>query len=280
MRNSVARKLTVLLLTITLLFSAQVAWAARVPDVDSTQKIVDLADLLTDSEESDLAAEIVAATAASGMDFVFFSYSDNSVTDLQQYAEDFYDFNGYGIGSEYDGVLMYINMGTRDVDMIVCGRPNAVFTASVQNSVMNEVIPHLSEGDFYAGASLFVQETAGYMLRADAATVDQNYAELERQLDRQGKMPVGQALLFSFLIAAAIIGILALRQRSSMKSAPALQTYFSAEGMRLTLSRDTFLSTHTTKTPIPKNTSSGGSSGGAHRSSSGKTFSGGGGRKF
>ena len=278
--KQLTRRLSVLLLVLMVLSSSVAVWAA-IPDVEVSQKVVDLADMLTDDDEADISAQIVLATAATDIDYVIFIYNDDSIKNLQQYAEDFYDINGYGIGPEYDGVLMYINMGTRDVDMIVCGRPNAIFTPSVQDRVMDVVIPYLSNGDYLTACHTFVADTMERVFDSDTATVDRDYAALERQLDAEERgMTVGSAFGISLLIALGFTGIQALRQKSSMKSAPGVGTYYGAEGLKMTLERDTFVNTVTTKTPIPKDTGSSGGSGGAHRSSSGKTFSGGGGRKF
>ena len=40
---------------------------------------------------------------------------DPNISSAMEAADDFFDYNGYGLGDDRSGVLLYINMSTRDV---------------------------------------------------------------------------------------------------------------------------------------------------------------------
>ena len=68
-------------------------------------RVIDDADLFTDEEEVMLRSRISDATAAQAVDVVVVTVPSTGDIQHMDYADDYYDYHGYGVGSEHDGFL-------------------------------------------------------------------------------------------------------------------------------------------------------------------------------
>ena len=78
---------------------------------DERSRIVDLADILTDAEENEIAQKLALYKAKTNKDIVV--VTDVSDYDLgpEKYRDYFYECNGYGIGDEYEGICLFVIAG-------------------------------------------------------------------------------------------------------------------------------------------------------------------------
>lgn len=73
-------------------------------------RVVDFADILSDETEAAIKKRIAEISAETGKDIVIVTdVSDYGLGD-DIYAADFYDYNGYGIGQEHEGILLFLNL--------------------------------------------------------------------------------------------------------------------------------------------------------------------------
>ena len=90
---------------------------------ENLKHVVDDADILTDSEEAELTRMIADVIERTGYDLVI--YTDVTNYGLgpedEKCAIDFYRFNGYGLGPEQSGLIIYVNMDKRDRYFSVVG---------------------------------------------------------------------------------------------------------------------------------------------------------------
>ena len=70
--------------------------------------MVDNADLLTADEETSLLARLEAFTEKHEMEIAVVTVSDLEGKTVEEYGDDFYDYNGYGYGEDDDGLLLLI----------------------------------------------------------------------------------------------------------------------------------------------------------------------------
>ena len=84
-------------------------------------RVVDMADLLSDSEESSLLFKLDEISERQQFDVVVVTVGSLDGKTPTAYADDFYDYNGYGFGAEYDGVLLLVSMEERDWRISTCG---------------------------------------------------------------------------------------------------------------------------------------------------------------
>jgi len=100
------KRAKILLISMLLcLLAAVPAWA---------QRVYDQADLFSAQEEETLEGAIQTLTGRMNMDFVLLTTNYKEGKSQAAYADDFYDYNGFGFGSERDGMLFMIDMQDRD----------------------------------------------------------------------------------------------------------------------------------------------------------------------
>lgn len=73
-------------------------------------RIVDYAHILSEEAKAAMAARIAEITALTGKDIVIVTDVSNYSLGDDIYAADFYDYNGYGIGQEHEGILLFLNL--------------------------------------------------------------------------------------------------------------------------------------------------------------------------
>ena len=77
-------------------------------------RVVDEADIFTDEEEALMCRLIAQYTEETQHDIVIFTDTTDYGLGHAVYAADFYDFNGYGIGEENEGMCLLICMDPSD----------------------------------------------------------------------------------------------------------------------------------------------------------------------
>ena len=81
--------------------------------VENTVKVIDDAELLTNEEETKLYKQVQKYIEKYNMDMVIVTINHNNKASSMEYADDFYDYNNYGIGDDKSGVLFLIDMQKR-----------------------------------------------------------------------------------------------------------------------------------------------------------------------
>ena len=71
------------------------------------------------------------------------------------YADDTYDYNGYGYGNNRDGLLLLISMEDRDWYISTTGYGITAFTDAGIQYIGNKIKEHLSDGDYDAAFNSF-----------------------------------------------------------------------------------------------------------------------------
>ncbi len=227
--------------------------------------VSDYADMLTDAEESELAQRLEYIRNTYAADTAIVTVPTLDGKSAESYADDFYDYNGYGIGQDDSGILLLISREPRNYHMTTMGRCFDIFNDAAIDYMCSNVEAQLRNDNYYEACMRFAE---------DCESVLSDYENGERFEE-----PKSVGMLFIMLGIALVLAItITAAAKSSMKNArPGVNADLYAEGRKVNLigSRDVFLYSDVTKTPIPKQQSGGGSTG--HISSSGRMHGGGGG---
>ncbi len=231
----------------------------------ANSRVIDEADLLTSEETRKLddIAENLANTY--GIDAVIVTVRDLGGKSLQAYADDFFDYNGCGMGDDDSGVLLLISMAERDWYVSTHAQGTEAVTYDDIGDLEEEMVPYLSDGDYYGGFAAYLQ-----FLESEF----DYYRTYESGITFKG---FAVRLVIALVIGAVIALIALLVMRSCMNTAKPQQGashYMKKDTYELYRCHDIFLYSRTTKTA--KAQSSG--SGGTHRSSSGRSHGGRGGK--
>ncbi|MBQ7415790.1 MAG: TPM domain-containing protein [Oscillospiraceae bacterium] len=245
------KKLIVLLVSCLLTVSLAVTAAAA----GGSPKIVDNANLLTSYEETSLEEKAEALVEKYEMDVVILTVKSTNAEDITAYADDYFDYYGYGIGSDYSGVLLVLSMAEREWAISTCGETIDALSDYAQDQIMDEVTPMLGSEDYYEAFSTYLD------------LLDEELAASTQELN------IFQRIIISLVIGAIAGGITILVMRSKMKTVrrqSAAVDYVKQGSYYLRDQRDIYLYSRTSR--VRKQSSSGGTS--THRSSSGRSHGG------
>lgn len=234
---------------------------ASAQNTDRTLSLVeDYADLMTDAEEEILLTKLNEFCDNYNMEIAVVTITDLKGRTMQSYADDFYDYNGYGIGENNDGLLALYKdgeEGDREIYITTCGNAINEFSDSDIDYLLDVMIDYLSDG-YYADAFIAFADEAEDIVKVSVSVI---WIPLS--------LAIGIGAVFFILKTMA-------SANNSVYSKADARDYVRKGSMVVTESYDKFLFNNVNRVPIPKNTSSGSST---HTSSSGTTH-GGGGKSF
>ncbi len=220
--------------------------------------VIDKADLLTDAEETELEAKLTEMNSRLGCDIVVLTES-NIDTDAMSYADDYFDYNGF----RADGVLLLVDMGSREWYISTCGVCVDGLDGDGLDYISENIVDDLQDEDYVKCFNTFLD-------RSDEVI----------SLIRDGKSFKAPFEFFTTLIICLVIGfvialIITLIMRGKLKSVRSkseASDYVRNGSLNITVARDIFLYRRVTRTQKAESSSS------SHTSSSGRSHGGTGGR--
>lgn len=258
--------------------------ALRTPKVNENEKIYDFANLLTDEEELSLYLDITNFINTHNLDMVVVTIDENNKYSSMVYADDFYDYNYFGKGKTYDGLLMLIDMDNREVWISTTGQAILIYDDYRIDNMLDYIQPNLTNENYNRAVENFIEYSSKYASEGTPSSNKLYY------IDENGKMQKKQsaiyvealqsAAIFSMIITGIFI-IIGVCIHKNVKKAKQANYYLDKNSVNITGKEDNFINSHTTKTYDPPSSSSSSSGGGSssHSSSSGSSH-GGGGRSF
>lgn len=237
---------------------------------DTSLKVYDYAQVLTSEEEANLKRSVDLYIANHNMDMALVTVKYHTKKDTMNYADDFYDYNGFGIGSNYDGVIFVIDFtfGYTDIWMSTTGKAINVYTDARIDSILDSVAAKKNNG-YYEMFNAFVEKSNYYA--KEGIPVYNNYEDNDN-------INWINIIVMSIIVPSLIILILVLKNKM-VKASTTAGEYLLRNSIIINKRNDRFITTHTTSVRINDSSSSGssGRSGSStHRSSSGRSHGGGG----
>ena len=235
--------------------------------------VFDDADLLTDAEEIELDAKYDEISNRHKMEVVVAMFETIGYYSPMEYADDFYDYNGYGYGANNDGLVLIVVMDTSDWYISTCGEAITAFTDAGIDYIGEQIVPYLSDGDYYTAFDKFADLCDEFMTQAETGD-PYDIHNLPK-----GPFSAGQAVLISIVVGIIIAFIYTGKLKGQLKTVRKnneASNYVKDGGVNVTTATDLFLYRTVNRTERESNSSRGGSS--THRSSSGTTHGGGGGK--
>ena len=124
------------------------------------RRVADEADLFTDAEESELTRLINEIRDKYGYDLVIYTDKTNYGLgpDDEQCAIDFYRFNGYGLGREQSGMIIYVNMDPDDQYFSVVGTGDVEQrTYEYNETIRDQMRPEMSAKNYYDAMKIGIE---------------------------------------------------------------------------------------------------------------------------
>ncbi|MBR4461535.1 MAG: TPM domain-containing protein [Erysipelotrichaceae bacterium] len=252
-------------------------YQTNVPQVSNDVKIYDAAGLLTDSERNDLQIRLKKISEEQNMDVVVVTADATDGMWINDYADDFYDYNGY----KDNGLLLLIVMDDSSWYVSTKGKGIDYFTDYGIDLIIDEMMGDLSKGHFYEAFNTFADQTEYYIKEAkNGHIIDINTDPVPKKKKEFGALNVGISTFVAAL--SSLFSSLFLRgQMKSTKRQRFANSYLVDNSFHLNGYSDYLVDRKISRhyNP-PQQTQSGGSSGGGsitHTSSSGSSHGGHGG---
>ena len=289
-----------LLICTFLVMGSMAVWADQTGAVSGQTRVFDQAGLFSETEIIQLEEKIAQCRKSTKMDVVIVSAYADGERSAEEYADDYYDYGGFGVGKKASGVLLLYYMDGPGQPGGECyisttGTMINMLTDERIESILDDVYGDLGNRDFAGAAEHFLEDVKAYVkegVESGQYTYDRDTGEIVRYHSIR---------LYEVAIAVVIAGILAgsvcldIKKRYAMKQSSrevsnSLQAYRADCAFHFSVAGDKMVNKYVRSVPIPRNTSSGsggrGHSGSSsagrstiHTSSSGRSH-GGGGRRF
>ncbi len=275
MKNT--KKISILLLTFMLAtIFAMPVFATDMPLVN------DEAGLFTSDELENLQARAQEVSDTWEQDVAILTV--NSVPSdktAMTYAEEYIVEYNFGYGDTESVILFFIDMGERDWRIVTSGDSIYTFTDYGQEVIADQMLSYLSDGDYYEAFSAYYNAAESY-LEQDAtgdAYDSHNMSGSSYDYDTYNSgfdlERLGIGLIIGVIGAGALCAVFYFQLRS-VAPAHNANNYISRK-LDLSIRKDRYLYSNTTKTEIPKSNGGGGGSS-THTGAGGRTFGGSGGK--
>ena len=248
--------------------------ASEIPSERQKPLLVDEAGLLSEEESSTLINKLEEISQRQKNEVAVVTVNSLEGKTAEAYADDYYDYNGYGYGENDDGLLLLVSMGEREWAVTTYGYCHTVaFTDAGLDYISSEFRRKLSSGEYAKAFDCFAGLCDDFLTQA---ATGEPY-----DVDNMPKGKVSPFWLYTDLVVAFFIsfGIVKGKSRNlkSVKKQESAKAYERGGSLSLRRSTDSFVNRIVTQKTIrnEKNSSSGSSGGSSsHISSSGRSHGG------
>lgn len=233
------------------------------------KRLVDGADLLIPDEEAKLAKTLDEISERLGCDIVIVTANTLGSKSPMEYADDYYDYNGYA----ESGALLLVSMEDRDWYISTKGECIQAITDAGREYMSKRFLNDLSAGRYYTAFNTFATSCDEFITQERRGNIyDTGNIPKSRKLDSNW-------ILYAIVAGVVIAFIVTGSMKSQLKSVyfRSAANYVRHDSLKLTRANDIFLYSHIDRTKKADERSSGGGSR-THTSSSGSTHGGGGGK--
>ena len=237
-------------------------------------RLVDDADIIPELAESALLKKLDRISEEYQIDVVIFTCYSLGDRSPQAYADDYYDYNGYGAGAGDDGAILVLAMDKRKYAVSTHGYALTALTDAGLKNIRDNFLPEFKKGDYYEGFNIFADMSSEYIKSArNGHIMDVNDFKVKKPFPLVSNIFISLGIGFVIGLAATSAMASQLKSVAMQKSAV---NYVKRGSLNVTNSSELFLYANVNKEYIEPSSSSGGSSGGSssHTSSSGRSHGG------
>ena len=236
--------------------------------------LVDDADILSDSEESELLEKLTNISQDIDCEIAIVTVNSLEGKTAEAFADDYYDYNGYGAGAGDDGAILVLAMDNRKYAVSTYGYAHKALTDAGLKNIRDNFLPEFKKGDYYEGFNIFADMSSEYIKSArNGHIMDVNDFKVKKPFPLVSNIFISLGIGFVIGLAATSAMASQLKSVAMQKSAV---NYVKRGSLNVTNSSELFLYANVNKEYIEPSSSSGGSSGGSssHTSSSGRSHGG------
>lgn len=205
---------------------------------------------------------------------------------IREYADDFYDYGGFGMGPDFSGMLLLLDMNNRVIWLSGSGVIREYINDTREEDILDRAYTHLTLNDYSQGMTAALERVEYYMNKGRAEGTFLYDEVTGQRLSGLHNALTGTEMLVACAASAAVAFIVYMIIHGSYNLKGSTYSYDIGQNAAVTLTKDdeSYLRQYVTRAPRSASNHGSGSgrrSGGSgvHRSSSGRSHSGGG-RRF
>ena len=243
-KADILRKLMLLVMSVSLM---SVFLGFSVSSAAGKKSVIDDAGLIKASDEKELDKKI-KNIQKDKFDVVILTVKSLDGKSAQDYADDYYDNNDYGLDNEKSGVLFLVSKGDRKYHISTKGAGIKAFTDYGIGRIKEEIKPYLSDGDYFDACDEFLNITKDFVKAYKDGTPYDTDNPYNEEIDYVILEVI--ALVIAFVIALISVGIMRLRMNTAKPKGTAME-YIKKGSFKLTSEKDIFMYSTVTKTAKP-----------------------------
>ena len=250
---------------------------AALAEAGNYKLVIDEAGLMPVEMAAALDAKAWQVSLANNLEIAILVVNGTGSEDIVTFSDDFWYAAGYGYGANHDGVMLTLDMVGREWCIDADGDGNRIYTDYGKDVMGDEIVPYLSNGQYYEAFDKFLDLAAAFAVEANTNRPYDVYntykGEPESLAQKLGKAaPVG--LIASALTTLFGMGGMKKGMKTVQKKRGATQ-YARQGSMQMTRQADIFLYRSQRRERLPDPPRGGHSGGGTttHVSSHGHTHS-------
>lgn len=245
---------------------------------DNTLKVYDYAQALTQQEELQLKNKVQEYINTYNMDMVLVTVKHHQKSSTQVYAEDFYDYNDFGIGTTKDGIIFVIDFTFGYTDIYIS--PNGEAIRMYDDNRINNMLDNITlekDNGYYSMFESFIDDSVNYAKEGIPSSNSDTQINSNGDLIYKESIPWIAIIIISIIVPTIVVVIFVYKNKM-VKTSINASHYLKQGSVVINTRSDRFVTTHTTSVRIEDSSSNGGRVGGSSvsRGSSGRSHGGGG----
>ena len=127
---------------------------------DHPARLVDQAELLTAEEQQQIQAKLDEVSELHHCDAVVMTVNSLEGKTATEYADDAFDYDGYGLGEDKAGILFLVDMGDRNWATSTHGYAITAFTDAGLSYIEEKLVSYLGDGEYAEAFNCFAEYAA------------------------------------------------------------------------------------------------------------------------
>ena len=127
---------------------------------EKAPRVVDLADIFSDEDEAQMEQRLAEIRKELDRDIVVYTDVTSYGFGEAVWSADFYDFNGYGCGDDYEGACLFICMDPNDRGWwVCCTGPDTrnLYSELYANQIDDELYGYMAAGEYAEGVKTWIE---------------------------------------------------------------------------------------------------------------------------
>lgn len=127
-------------------------------------KVYDYADIFTPEEETKIKQAVKDFIKKQDTEFIIVTINSNPESSYNGqnpstvYADDFYDYNGFGFGANHDGLILLIDMDYRVFVITTTGRVKSELPNDYLETIYNNMDQYMLSGEYYEACKVAINK--------------------------------------------------------------------------------------------------------------------------